>query len=155
LQRLHRGFCAMNTKRITRTAAKWVAAGVGFAFASYATYAGMTWFRYGNPKRAEGEDGDPLLDVLMSKYEVADRHKIHVKAPAEVTLAAVTEVDLEDCAIIRGIFKGRELILRSKSENVVRPRGLLAQMKFLGWGQLAEVPGREIVMGAVTKPWEA
>jgi hypothetical protein len=25
----------------------------------------------------------------------------------------------------------------------------------LGWGVLAQVPGREIVMGAVTRPWEA
>jgi len=28
-------------------------------------------------------------------------------------------------------------------------------MKALGWGVLAEVPGREIVMGAVTQPWMA
>jgi hypothetical protein len=27
-------------------------------------------------------------------------------------------------------------------------------MKSLGWGLLAELPGHEIVMGAVTKPWE-
>ena len=35
------------------------------------------------------------------------------------------------------------------------PRGLLALTKSIGWGVLAEVPGREIVMGAVTQPWEA
>src|SRR5947208_6990648 len=28
-------------------------------------------------------------------------------------------------------------------------------MKALGWGVLAEVPGREIVIGAVTQPWMA
>jgi hypothetical protein len=28
-------------------------------------------------------------------------------------------------------------------------------VKSLGWGVLAETPGREIVFGAVTKPWEA
>ena len=27
--------------------------------------------------------------------------------------------------------------------------------KSIGWGVLAEVPGREIVMGAVTQPWYA
>jgi hypothetical protein len=32
---------------------------------------------------------------------------------------------------------------------------LLAHVLALGWGVLAEVPGREIVVGAVTKPWEA
>jgi hypothetical protein len=28
-------------------------------------------------------------------------------------------------------------------------------MRAIGWGVLAEVPGREIVMGAVTQPWMA
>ena len=27
-------------------------------------------------------------------------------------------------------------------------------MKALGWGVLAELPGREIVMGGVTQPWD-
>ena len=27
--------------------------------------------------------------------------------------------------------------------------------KSIGWGVLAEVPGREVVMGAITRPWEA
>jgi hypothetical protein len=35
------------------------------------------------------------------------------------------------------------------------PGGLLAQTKALGWGVLAEVPGREIIMGAVTQAWLA
>ena len=32
---------------------------------------------------------------------------------------------------------------------------LAEQMQAIGWRVLAEVPGREIVFGAVTKPWEA
>lgn len=28
-------------------------------------------------------------------------------------------------------------------------------MKALGWGVLAEIPGREIVFGVATRPWEA
>jgi hypothetical protein len=28
-------------------------------------------------------------------------------------------------------------------------------MKSLGWGVLAELPGRELILGGVTKPWEA
>jgi hypothetical protein len=42
----------------------------------------------------------------------------------------------------------------SKAEEVVHPRGLLAQTKSMGWGILAERPGREIVMGCATRPWE-
>ena len=36
-----------------------------------------------------------------------------------------------------------------------RPRGLLAEVLSLGWGCLQKCPGREIVVGSVTKPWEA
>jgi hypothetical protein len=33
-------------------------------------------------------------------------------------------------------------------------RGLMAFTKSIGWGVLAEVPGHEMVMGAVTQPWQ-
>src|SRR5262249_48259346 len=36
-----------------------------------------------------------------------------------------------------------------------RPRGLLALTESLGWNVLAEIPGREVVVGAVTQPWKA
>jgi hypothetical protein len=63
-------------------------------------------------------------------------------------------MDLRQAAIVRGIFKARELILGSEREKTA-PRGLLAQTKALGWDVLAEIPGREIVVGAVTQPWMA
>ena len=66
-----------------------------------------------------------------------------------------TVLDLQDSAVIRGIFKARELILGSQPDDTIRPRGLLAQTKALGWGVLAEAPGHEIVMGAVTQAWMA
>jgi hypothetical protein len=90
----------------------------------------------------------------MPLYEIADRHKIRVDAPAEVVLSAAREMDLERSAIIRAIFKGREWIVRSKSDDRIRGRGFVEGMKALGWGMLAELPGREIVMGGVTQPWE-
>ena len=45
--------------------------------------------------------------------------------------------------------------MQSKPGGRIRPRGFIAQMKALGWGVLAELPGREIVMGGVTQPWDA
>jgi hypothetical protein len=62
-------------------------------------------------------------------------------------------MELEDSRIIRAIFKGREVILRSKGAPG-RPRGIYAGMQALGWGVLAENE-HEILFGAVTKPWEA
>jgi hypothetical protein len=143
----------MNAK-LTRSLAKWLLTGIGAGTAAYATYAGVTWCRYGNRKQRDEEAPDRLLDTFMGNYEVVERHKVDVRAPAEVALAAAAEMELGSCAVVRGIFKGRELILRSKPDNAIRPRGLLAETKSLGWNELAEVPGREIVMGAVTKPWE-
>jgi hypothetical protein len=102
-----------------------------------------------------GDDVDGLLDRFMPKYDVVDRHKIQAAAPAEVTLSAAMDMELERCAVVRGIFKAREWMLRSQPENTERPPGLFTRMKSLGWGVLAERPGREIVMGCATKPWEA
>jgi hypothetical protein len=144
----------MNPRQFARFTTKWLAAGIGFAAASYATYVGITFLRYGKTKPAEGADTDVLLDTLMPNYEVVDRHKARIAAPPDVALSVAAELNLRSCPAVRGIFKGRELIMRSRPDNTVRPRGLLLEMKSLGWRVLAEVPGREIVAGAVTKPWE-
>lgn len=96
---------------------------------------------------------DPLLDRFMPAYDVAERHHIHVAAPPEVTLAAAANVDMQQSPVIRAIFRARELILRSKTNVARRPKGLLAETLALGWRVLAEQPGREVVVGAVTQPW--
>jgi hypothetical protein len=57
--------------------------------------------------------------------------------------------------VVRAIFKAREILLGSEPETAAHPRGLLALTTSMGWGALAEVPGREIIMGAVTQPWHA
>jgi hypothetical protein len=46
-------------------------------------------------------------------------------------------------------------VRRAAPEDRPLPRGLLAWVLALGWRVLAEAPGREIVVGAVTRPWEA
>jgi hypothetical protein len=135
--------------------ARWFAAGAGIAGATYATYATSTWLRYGRPQKARGDDDDQLLDRFMPTYDVCERHRLSVAAPSDATLAAAKEVELDDSRIIRAIFKARALMLRGAPDPAVRPSGLFEQMKAIGWGVLAEVPDRELVMGAVTKPWEA
>jgi len=126
-----------------------------FGAAAYGVYVGIAWLRYGHPRRARTGEADPLLDRFMPGYDVVERHSIHVDAPAEITLAAACDLDFEELRVVRAIFKGRELLLRARRGNDSLPRGLLAKMLALGWGKLAEVPDREIVMGAVTQPWEA
>jgi hypothetical protein len=103
---------------------------------------------------AAAAESDDLLDRFMPRYDVVERHHIHVAAPADVTFAASMDMDLEDSAVVRAIFKGREILLGADAANV-GTHGLVATTKALGWRVLAERPGRELVMGAVTQPWKA
>ena len=137
------------------SAMKWLGAAAGLtAAAAYGAYTGITWLSYGHARWLRCGRGDPLLDVFMRNYDVAERHRIAVEAPPEVTLWAATGMNVEKRILIRAIFKGRELLLRSKPDDAVRPSTMVAAMRSFGWGVLAELPGRELVLGGVTRPWE-
>lgn len=119
----------------------------------WVAYAAAAWTRYGRVHR----DGyqDAVLNEFMPTFEVRDRHEIRVAAPADVTYAAACEMDLDHSGVVRAIFRGRELLMRAKADERDKPQSFLSEVLSLGWGVLAEVPGREIVIGAVTRPWEA
>jgi hypothetical protein len=127
----------------------------GAAAATYGAYVASAWLRYGRAPGSRNEDADPLLDLFMPRYDIAERHRIGVDAPAEATFDACLKLDLEDSALIRGIFRGREVLLGADPGTTSRRQTLVERTKALGWVVLAEVPGHEIVMGAVTRPWEA
>jgi hypothetical protein len=132
-----------------RTAAKLIGAGVALAGASYATYVARTWFTYG---RVVSASNDALLDRFMGDFEVGDVHAVDVAAPPDITLAAARAMRMDRSMIVRAIFRGRELLMRAK-ESAHIPRGIVDETTALGWGILAE-EAHEIVLGAVTKPWE-
>lgn len=142
-------------KPIGRVALRGAGAAAALAAVSYGSWVLWSWARYGRASRPAREDADRLLDQFMPVYDVAERHHVRVNAPADVTFAAATEMDLERSPLARAIFRARELIMSGRTARWPEPRGLLAQMRSLGWGVLAETPGREIVMGAVTQPWNA
>ena len=131
-----------------------LAVGAGVAAGAYATYAGIAWFRYGRARMPGPDDRDELLDRFMPAYDVVERHRIHVAAPAAVTLAVAKEQDLLQSGLTRAIFKAREVFLCAAPAASEPPRGLLEATQAMGWGVLADVAGKEIVMGAVTRPWE-
>ena len=145
----------MGQKSYAPSGMRLLIAGVAVAAATYATYVGVTWVRYGNPSRPSADEEDPVLDRFIPIYEVVERHHIRVSSPADVTLAVARDQDLMNSPVARAIFKAREIALGATPDDRRRPRGLLALTQSLGWGVLAEVPGREIVVGAVTRPWEA
>jgi hypothetical protein len=141
--------------QLVRSASRGLLYGAGLAAGADTAYGGMTWLRYGRIRPGDREDVDALLDYLIPEYEVVERHHVRVAAPADITFESACEVDLQQSTVIQAMFSGRDLILGGDSDLAERPRGLLASIKTLGWGVLAEIPGREVVVGAVTQPWNA
>jgi len=150
------GSISMTVQSIFRSGLRWAAAGVGLAAGTYVTYVGVTWSRYGHPPRPSPDEHDELLDRFMPVCEIVERHHVHVTAPAPVTLAVARNIDLYKLPLVRAVFRGRELILgATPPDSLTQVHRLLTDMQSLGWVVLAESPGKEIVVGAVTKPWEA
>jgi hypothetical protein len=145
----------MIERQLVRHVGRGLMYGAGLAAGAYAAYAGSTYWRYGHVRPSVGDEGDALLDRFMPAYDVVERHPQRIAAPAEITFAALCEVDPQQAALVRAMFRGRELILGSKPDSSQRPRGLVAWTQTLGWNVLAEIPGREVVLGAVTQPWKA
>jgi hypothetical protein len=137
------------------SAVRWLAAGLGLAASSWAAYAAVAWFRYG--RRVRGIDPvetDFWLDRFMPQYEVAERHTIRVAVSREIAFEAAASLDLQHSKIIRALFETRKFVLGGQRSEPVLPKPLIPWAEALGWGVLAQIPGREVVMGAVTRPWE-
>ena len=124
------------------------------AASAYLAYAGVTWLRYGSPRPPADDERDELLDRFMPVYDVVERQHIAVDAPAAVTLDVARTLALDAIPLARAIFRAREFILDGQPRRTDLPAGLVDQMRSLGWGVLADDAGAEIVMGAVTRPWE-
>ncbi|HTJ25308.1 MAG TPA: hypothetical protein VMA36_03995 [Candidatus Limnocylindria bacterium] len=124
-------------------------AAIGLGWLGYALVAWLGYGRLGVDRRA-----DSLLDRYMPVYEVAERHETRVAAPAAVSYATACAFDLRDSRMIRALFRARELLLGAPHAQDALPTQLLAMTLRIGWRVLAEEPGRELVMGAVTQPWE-
>ena len=130
-------------------------AGGAVAGAACAGWVGWHWLTYGRPAAPSPEEQDLLLDRFMPRYDVAERQHVLVRAPAATTLEAARQLPLGQLPIVRAIFAAREWLMGSARDPRPAPAGLIDQMQALGWGVLDEEPGREIVMGAVTRPWDA
>jgi hypothetical protein len=140
-------------------ALKTIAGGLALVTLPYAAYVASTWYRYGRAPapswRSDSREGS-LIERFMPTYEVAERHEIKVDAPAEYTFAAARDVDVNRSPLVRAIFALRTLPSRWRGEPLGRsPASLLAETLALGWRILAEIPDREVVVGAVTQPWRA
>jgi hypothetical protein len=148
----------MKTTSTIGIAAGGIAAGAALAALGYAALAGSAWTHYGHATRARRKDDeDKVLDGFMPLYDIVERHRIHVAAPAEVTFGTARDLDMADSCLVQAIFRGRELMFGATPppKGVAEPPGIVSTALRLGWGVLTDEAGHEIVLGAVTKPWEA
>jgi hypothetical protein len=91
----------------------------------------------------------------MPAADVTERHETLVHAPADVVFDVARSLDMQTGPAIHAIFWLRGKLLGATPMPARPPQGLVAETVALGWGVLAERPGRELVMGAVTQPWMA
>jgi hypothetical protein len=96
-----------------------------------------------------------LIEQFLADADERTVHQIRIRAAPDAVLAAAESFDLESLWLVRTLFRVRGWLLGAKPLPPHVPRGLVEQMESTGWGTLAVEPGRQRVMGAVTRPWEA
>ncbi len=132
----------------------YAAAAAGGGLLGCGGYVAVAWARYGraDPRR---HPRDELLDRFLPEPEVDEYHRLKVRAPAAVTFAAAKQMDIQSSPVVKGIFWLRAIpsVLRGEPFRPQGSRSIVAETLEQGWGVLAEVPDREIVVGAYTQPW--
>lgn len=93
------------------------------------------------------------LDEFLPRPDVRERHELPVHAPAPLVFDVARTFDLQSVAAVHAIFRMREWLMHST--DAAPPRLDIAGLQALGWGTLAERPGRLLVAGAACRPWQA
>jgi hypothetical protein len=97
----------------------------------------------------------PLLDRFIPHPEVRERFETSVHAPANLVMEVASNFDMQSLPIVKAIFWLREMVMGGGTSEPREPQGILEETKALGWGVLAEQPGRFVVCGAKCEPWLA
>lgn len=94
-----------------------------------------------------------LIDELMPRYDVVERHEINIAAPAGVVYRCAREVDLGRLPISMALLTLR--MIPHLMTGTVRPsrRMTLDQMIAAGFVMLAERAPHEFVLGVVGRFW--
>src|SRR6187402_2418970 len=145
----------MQQRQILKRAAQGLAITAAAAGTGYAALVVLNRVRYGSRKVAAGLPADSSLDHFLPKPEVAEHYTINIDAPAGIVMDAAKNLELLQSPLIRAIFRTREVVLGGEPDRRSHPTALMAQMLSIGWVVLAEEPGREVVFGSVTQPWDA
>ena len=94
------------------------------------------------------------LDPFIPAPDARERFAVRARAPAAPVYQTACAFDMQSIWSVRTIFRMRERIMGSRVGTRV-PRGLVEELRGLGWGCLLERPGELFVGGAVCQPWLA
>lgn len=87
-----------------------------------------------------------LLDEVVPTWDVRETHGIRIDAPDRI-LDAVRDATPADAPLLRALFAVRGLPAGAREPIWMQMLGRA------GFVQLAEEPGREVVAGAIGRPW--
>ena len=121
-------------RNTSRHAWRVVGGGVGAVTLLGLGYVATQWLRYGHVRKRGGPP--TLLDRFLPACEVLERHETRVAAPADVTYVAAREMRLASSPVVRAIFRGRELLMRSSVGRLAAglvPRSRDTRRKSLLW----------------------
>jgi hypothetical protein len=122
--------------------------GSGFPFSLSAIGSLLLMERRLRPHRANSPAA-----CFMPRPDAYDAHEIVINAPADVVFDRAAGLDLGSLPLLRAIFWLRARII-GDAPVARKPQGIVAETLGLGYGILAQEPGRVLVMGAATRPWE-
>lgn len=96
-----------------------------------------------------------LLDRFIPRPDVRERFEITIRAPANLVMQTATQFDMQSVPVVKAIFWLRERLMGAGRSAPRKPQGILEETQSLGWGLLAQLPGRLVVCGAASQPWMA
>jgi hypothetical protein len=95
------------------------------------------------------------LERFIPHPDVRERFETTIRAPASLVMDVAGKFDMQSLPAVKLIFRLRERLTRATRPGPRTPQGILEETRALGWGLLAEQPGRFVVCGATCQPWLA
>ena len=99
--------------------------------------------------------GSVPLERFIPHPDVRERFETTIRAPAALVMEVAGQLDMQSLPAVKAIFWLREKLTRAARSAPRKPQGILRETRSLGWGLLAEQPGRFVVCGATCQPWLA
>ena len=70
-----------------------------------------------------------------------------------MVMKVATNFDMQSLKLVKAIFWMREKFMRAFRRVPRHPQGIMEETRSLGWGLLAEEPGRLVICGSRCQSW--